>query len=65
VVEMFGNTGLGLGYTNRTQQVRMISEDWITRHAYCLRCDSDKLSQLLQTLKPETFSAKPAVMATN
>ena len=43
-MEMFGNTGLGLGYTNRTQQVRMISEDWITRHGYCLRCDSDKLT---------------------
>jgi type II restriction enzyme len=43
-MEMFGNTGLGLGYTNRTQQVRMISENWVTRHGYCLRCDSDKLT---------------------
>jgi type II restriction enzyme len=43
-MEMFGNIDLGLGYSSRTQKVRMISEDWIARHAYCLRCDSDKLS---------------------
>jgi type II restriction enzyme len=43
-MEMSGNTDLGLGYTNRAQQVRMISEDWITRHGYCLKCESDKLT---------------------
>lgn len=42
-MEFVGDISLGVGYTNPTQQVRRISEDWIARNAYCLRCDSDKL----------------------
>jgi type II restriction enzyme len=37
------NAELGSTYTNRTQQIRLISEDWIARNGYCLRCDSDRL----------------------
>ncbi len=42
-MEMFGNATLGDGYSNPTQRVRRISEDWIARNGYCLRCDSDRL----------------------
>ena len=37
------NTELRFGYTNRTQQIRRASEDWIARNGYCLNCDSDRL----------------------
>jgi type II restriction enzyme len=43
-MEIFGNIDLGIGYTSRAQQVRLISEDWIARTAYCLRCPADSLS---------------------
>jgi type II restriction enzyme len=39
-----GDLTLALGYTNRTQQTRRITEDWIARNGYCLRCDSDRLT---------------------
>lgn len=42
-MELVGNIDLGLGYTSRTQQVRRISEDWVQRNVYCLRCDSDEI----------------------
>jgi Dam-replacing family len=55
---IFGNTGLGLGYTNRTQQVRMISEGWITRYGYCLRCDSDELTPTPANTRTRDFFCK-------
>jgi type II restriction enzyme len=54
-MEMFGNTDLGLGYSSHTQQVRMISEDWIARYAYCLNCDSDKLSPTKANTRSKDF----------
>lgn len=54
-MEMFGNIELGLRYTSRAQQVRMISEDWITRYAYCLKCDSDKLSPTTANTRTRDF----------
>jgi type II restriction enzyme len=38
-----GDLSLAFGYSNRTQQVRRISEDWVGRNGYCLRCDSDRI----------------------
>jgi type II restriction enzyme len=57
-MELFGNTGVGIGYTNRTQQVRMISEDWVARHVYCLRCDSNKLSRTPANTRTKDFFCK-------
>lgn len=42
-MDIHGDTSLGLGYTNPTQQVRKISEAWIAANGYCLRCDSSTL----------------------
>jgi type II restriction enzyme len=33
----------------------MISEDWITRHGYCLRCDSDKLTPTPANTRTQDF----------
>jgi type II restriction enzyme len=43
-MEYAGNIEIGSGYKNPTQKVRRISEDWIARNGYCLKCDSDRLS---------------------
>ena len=54
-MEMFGNVDLGLRYSSQTQQARIISEDWITRHAYCLKCDSDRLSPTIANTRTRDF----------
>jgi type II restriction enzyme len=43
-MDIFGDRTLGYGYINRTQQVRLISEGWIAKNGYCLRCDFNKLT---------------------
>lgn len=43
-MDLSANVSLGLGYSSRTQQARRISEDWVARNCYCLRCDSDRIS---------------------
>jgi len=43
-MQLHGNIELLIGYTSRTQQARRISEDWVARHAYCLRCESGELT---------------------
>ena len=52
---MFGNVSLGAGYLSRTQQARRISEDWITRFGYCLKCDSDHLTPTSPNTKTRDF----------
>ena len=42
-MELFGDVRLGQGYRGPTQRTRLISEGWIARHGYCLKCDSDRL----------------------
>lgn len=54
-MDAFGDTILGNPYTSPTQQVRLISEDWIARNGYCLRCDSDKLTQTPPNTKSRDF----------
>lgn len=49
------NTDLGRAYTNRTQQIRRISEDWIARNGYCLRCDSDRLTPTTANTRSRDF----------
>ncbi|MDE3104472.1 MAG: restriction endonuclease [Acidobacteriota bacterium] len=44
-MELIGNIEVARGYTSPAQQARLISEDWISRNAYCLNCNSDRLSQ--------------------
>jgi type II restriction enzyme len=44
MMRLYGNIELQIGYTSRTQQARRISEDWVARHAYCLRCESDEIT---------------------
>lgn len=50
-----GNIELGVGYTSLTQQARRISEDWIKRNAYCLKCDSDELNPTAANTKARDF----------
>ena len=40
---LYGDINLAAGYANRTQQARRISEDWIAKNGYCLRCESDRI----------------------
>ena len=54
-MDMFGNAELGHAYSSRTQQVRLISEDWIARNAYCLKCDSDILSPTRANTRSRDF----------
>ena len=43
-MQLSGNVELQIGYSSRTQQARRISEDWVARNLYCLRCDSDEIT---------------------
>lgn len=54
-MEIFADTSFGDGYTNHTQQARRISEEWIARNGYCLRCDSDNLIQTSANTKSRDF----------
>jgi type II restriction enzyme len=49
---------LGLGYTSRTQQVRRVTEDWVARHGYCLRCNCDRLIQTPANTKARDFNCQ-------
>jgi type II restriction enzyme len=49
---------LGLGYTSRTQQVRRVTEDWVARNGYCLRCDCDRLIQTAANTKARDFTCQ-------
>ncbi|MBN9615450.1 MAG: hypothetical protein J0G35_07735 [Acidobacteriales bacterium] len=44
MMQLYGSIELLTGYASRTQQARRISEDWVARHAYCLRCESGELT---------------------
>ena len=46
---------LASGYASRTQQARRITEDWVARNGYCLRCDSDRLRQTIANTKTCDF----------
>lgn len=54
-MEIHGDITLGLGYTNPTQQVRKISEAWIAKNGYCLKCDSDTLTPTSANTKSRDF----------
>ena len=54
-MEIHGDIALGLGYTNPTQQVRKISEAWIAANGYCLRCDSNTVTQTSANTKSRDF----------
>lgn len=49
------NPELGSAYTSRTQQIRRMSEDWIARNGYCLRCDSDRLTPTTANTRTRDF----------
>ena len=49
---------LGLGYVSRTQQVRRVTEDWVARNGYCLRCDCDRLIQTAANTKARDFNCQ-------
>lgn len=55
---MFGNTDLKSGYSSPSQQVRRISEDWVARNGYCLKCDSDFLTATAANTKSRDFSCE-------
>ncbi len=55
MIELYGNLDLQVGYTSRTQHARRISEDWVARHAYCLRCECDKLTQTSANTESRDF----------
>ncbi len=50
-----GNVHLGVGYKNRAQQARRISEDWVAENCYCLRCDSDRISPTAANTQARDF----------
>lgn len=52
------NTDLASTYTSRTQQIRRISEDWIARNGYCLRCDSDRLIPTAANTRTRDFTCE-------
>lgn len=54
-MEWFGDSSIGHAYSSRSQQVRLISEDWIARNGYCLRCDSEFLSQTRANTRSRDF----------
>ena len=43
-MNLAANVDLASGYTSRTQQARRITEDWVARNGYCLRCNSDRIT---------------------
>ena len=53
---MFGDRRLADGYSSSAQRARRISEDWIARHGYCLRCSSDRLLQTAANTRTRDFS---------
>ena len=42
-------------YTNRTQQIRRMSEDWVARNGYCLNCDSESLTPTTANTRTRDF----------
>ena len=52
---MFGDISLKLGYSSPAQQARRISEDWVGRNGYCLRCDSELLTATTANTKSCDF----------
>lgn len=52
---MFGDLNLKLHYSSPSQQVRRISEDWVARNGYCLRCDSDLLTATAANTRSRDF----------
>ena len=45
VVQLHMNSQLATNYKNRSQQARVVSEDWGSKNLYCLACDKDFLEQ--------------------
>ena len=52
------NTELARAYSNPTQQIRCVSEDWIARNGYCLNCDSDRLIPTAANTRVRDFVCK-------
>ncbi len=50
-----GDPNLATGYASRAQQARRITEDWIGRNGYCLRCDSNRLSPTAANTRTRDF----------
>lgn len=46
---------LALGYTSRSQQARRITEGWIAKNGYCLRCDCDRLTPTTANTRSRDF----------
>ena len=54
-MNLSANLDLAIGYSSRTQQARRISEDWVSRNGYCLRCDSDRIAPTTANTKSRDF----------
>jgi len=52
------NPVLALGYTSRSQQARKITEGWIARNGYCLRCDCDRLTPTTANTQTRDFTCQ-------
>jgi type II restriction enzyme len=55
MTNLSGDIELALNYSSRAQQARRISEDWVARNAYCLRCNSDTITPTTANTRTRDF----------
>ena len=54
-VDLRLDQSLGLGYKSPTQLARVLTQDWVSRQAYCPKCRADRLDPTPQNTKAMDF----------
>ena len=54
-MELKGDVSVAQGYSSYSQQARLISEDWIARNGYCLKCESNVLDPTRANTRTRDF----------
>lgn len=52
------NKNLGINYSNKTQQIRVISEDWVLNQIYCPNCGNIKIEEYVNNKPVADFYCK-------
>lgn len=50
-----GDALLAAGYSSASQRARVVTEGWVSKHIYCLACESDKLLRTTSNTEARDF----------